>query len=277
MPLPNWIKIKWFNYPNAPKILLQVPIKLEGLPGTQYLQLDTGDWKSHIYGYQLSQVLDKNDPLLELDELMLNGSIGNHSFNNFKFEHMKGFGKSRADQGQEKIGILGTDFFKEKVLIIDFKNDRFLISNDTTVIDELDYEFNFIPTVRNLANIIRFSITLNNKEIEPVLYDTGGGNGELQLKKKHDWEEFLNNNKTSNPGKVCASNRSGTFNVLSVDSEVVMQMGEFQYKNPRITYPDTDMYKDSIMNGVLGNKPFWDRCVVLDFQNFRLGISKENV
>jgi len=274
MPKLNWTKIKWFNYPNTPKALLQIPVKLEGLAEIQYLQLDTGDWQSHLYGYQFSKLIKESDERREADELFFSGSIGNHNFTDFKFKHMKGFGKSRADQGQEKIGILGTDFFRDKILVIDFINDCFLISHKLEVIDELEYEFSFIPTVKNQANIMRFTITLNNQEIEPVLYDTGGGDQELQLKGKLQWEEFLSNNKTSNPGKVCACNRDGTFDVLSVDSEAIMQIGDFLYKNPRITYPNTDMFKDSIMNGVIGNKPFWNKCVVLDFMNFRLGISK---
>lgn len=274
MPSPNWTKIKWFNDPITPKALLQIPVKLEGISEIQYLQLDTGDWKSHLYGYQLAQILDKNDPLLELDEFILNGAIGDHSFKNFKFEHMKGFGKSRADSGQEKIGILGTDFFKDKILVIDFINDCFLISDKLEVIEYLDYKFEFISTTRNLSNSMLFRIILNGKIIDNIMYDTGSSIITLDLKSKADWEAFLSSNKTSNPGKFTASNRSGTFDVVSVDSEAVMQIGDFEYNNPRVFHPDTDMYEKCGYNGLIGNQPFFDKCIVLDFKNFRLGISR---
>ena len=270
----NWIKIKWYNYPHLPKAILQIPISLEGIDQDQYLQLDTGSSDSILFGYQFSKLINESDPRRNDDEIFFNGSIGEHNFSNFKFKHLKNFGEDRAKQGQEKIGLLGTDFFKNKILIIDFIRNRILISNSLEIIDKLDYNFNFINTLNNPANVMIFSVSLNNCEIEKILYDTGHSTSSLKFLKKEDWQSFVN--EIDNKKLIKDSIRTIQTNFFSYrqKTNVKLRIGRFTFNNPELAFDNNELSKKSKLNGILGNKPFCNSCIILDFINFKFGVSK---
>ncbi len=270
----NWVAINWFDYPILPKAILQIPISLDGIDQKQYLQLDTGCPYSILFGYQLSKLINKNDPSLNDDEIYFNGSIGGHNFSNFKFKHLKNFGEKRAKQGQEKIGLLGTDFFKKKILIIDFIKNQILISNNLEIIDKLDYNFNFINTLNNSANEMIFKVSLNNCEIKKILYDTGHSTSSLKFLKKMDWQSFVGDVVNKKLIKNSISNIEGNFYSYTQKTKGKLRIGKFISNNPDLAFDDNDLSKESKLNGILGNKPFYNSCIILDYINFKFGVSK---
>lgn len=272
MPETDWVKIKWFDYPNVKKAILQIPVSFTGIEQTQFLQLDTGTPESILFGYQLHQLL-KDDPRLNNDSISFNGKIGNHTFSNFKFKHRKDLGKGRADQGQEKIGLLGADFLKGKILIIDFKNNRFIISVDPNVIQETGYDFEFIQTHKNPANVIVLGITLNEHHIPNVLYDTGSSRFTLSLNYKEDWEKFAGHFEKEDLKKSRIGNMIGNYYSYEAKISGELKIGNLIVEDPAVSYKDTDLYETSPLSGTLGNETFFKFCIVMDFINFRFGYS----
>jgi len=270
----NWLDIKWYGSPNSPKAILQIPVSFEGIDQIQYLQLDTGCPESILFGYQFLKLISEDDSRINDDEIYLNGSIGDYKFTNFKFEHKKNFGKDRADQGQEKIGLLGTDFLKDKILIIDFINNRLQITSDVNVFDDMNYKFNFIPTKEHPKNVIILNASLNKHKIDDILYDTGSSGYILKLYRKEDWKRFVGETDLQKLEKHSIRNLMGKYNNYNCPIKGELQIGEFLYKNPIITFSDTDLYSNSPINALIGNKPFFNSCIVLDFRNCQFGISK---
>ncbi|MDP8202669.1 MAG: hypothetical protein P9M11_11095 [Candidatus Tenebribacter burtonii] len=270
----DWVAINWFDYPDLPKAILQIPISFDGIDQKQYLQLDTGCPDSILFGYQLSKLINENDSSLNNDEIYFNGSIGEHNFSNFKFKHLKNFGEKRAKQGQEKIGLLGTDFFNNKILVIDFIKNQILISDSLEIIDKLDYNFNFINTLNNPENEMIFNITLNNCEIKKILYDTGHSTSSLKFLKKKDWQFFVS--ETDNKKLIKDSIRTieTNFNSYRQKTKGILRIGKFIYNNPELAFDNNELSKESKLNGILGNKPFYNSFIILDFINFKFGVSR---
>lgn len=270
----DWITIKWFDYPNLPKAILQIPISFDGINQIQYLQLDTGSPDSFLFGYQLSKLINNNDQSLNDDEIYFNGSIGGHDFSNFKFKHLKNFGEDRAKQGQEKIGLLGTDFFKNKILIIDFIRNQILISNSLIIIDKLNYNFNFINTLNNPANEMIFSVFLNNYEIEKILYDTGHSTSSLKFLKKENWQSFVGEIDNKKLIKDSISTIETSFVTYRQKTKKTLRIGKFVFNDPELAFDNNKLSKESKLNGILENKPFLNSCIIIDFINFKFGVSK---
>jgi hypothetical protein len=269
----DWIKIKWVDYPNATKAILQIPIKIDGIEETQYIQLDTGNPETLLFGYQAHQILPDH-PDIDKKQIHLNGSVGNNSFADFKFDILQNQGKDRADAGQQKIGLLGTDFFWDKVLVLDFKNDRIFISDSDNIIENLEYKFSFVDTYPNPMNFVVFDFMLNNEEIPKILYDCGSSISDLTFHRKKDWENYVGAYDESKLTGFINVNPVGRFQVYGYRIDGCIKIGDFSYNAPNLEYKDTDLFAEHPLLGTLGNHPFFDSCVIIDFINHRFGISK---
>ncbi|KQC09020.1 MAG: hypothetical protein APR54_03905 [Candidatus Cloacimonas sp. SDB] len=268
----NWIDIKWFNYPDAPKAILEIPITIDDIDEIQYLQLDTGCPNSLLFGYQLSNLFggafteDKSS-------VKIKGKIGDQNLSDLSFKILKNVGKKRANSGQKKIGLLGTDFFVNKVLIIDFIEDKILISDSAEVLENLEYSFSFSDMSRNPANVIVLEILINDKKLPKILYDTGTSIYDFTLNDKSEWESLVGDVDKSKLDVSTIANPSGVYKKYGYQIEGSLQVGDFKYLNPFLYYRDTDLWDESPLNGTLGNKPFFQSCVLIDFINFRFGVS----
>lgn len=269
----NWIKINWVNYPNAPKAILQIPIQIEGVKETQYIQLDTGNPESLLFDYQVHQILPDH-PDIDKEQIHLSGSVGNIPFTNFKFILYQDQGKDRADAGQQKIGLLGTDFFRDRILVLDFKNDRILISENEAVIEELNHDFNFVKMYDNPVNFVFIGFKLNGQEVPLALYDSGSSYADFTFHRKEDWKKFVGDYDKSKLTHFINVNAWSKYSVYGYVIDGSIQIGDFIYKNPKLEYKDTDLFKDHKWLGTLGNHPFFDSCIVIDFKNMKFGVSE---
>lgn len=268
----HWIDIKWFHYSDAPKAVLEIPVTIDAVDETQYLQLDTGCQNSLLFEYQLADLL-QDASVTDKSSIQLHGHVGDQDLSDITFEILKGVGKKRAESGQKKIGLLGTDFFKKKILIIDFKKDSILISDSSRVLRDMPYNFTFSPMTENPANVILLDVLLNNRRIPNILYDTGTSLYDLTLNDKAEWKAIVRDADKNTLDVSTIANLSGVYKKYGYQITGSLHVGMFRYDNPFVYYRDTDLWDNSPLNGTLGNKPFFRSCVVIDFIHFRFGIS----
>jgi hypothetical protein len=269
----DWIDINWVNYPNYPKAILQIPISIEGVEKLQFIQLDTGCPESLLFGYQAHQILPKHSDI-DKDKIHLSGSVENILFSDFKFDILQNQGKDRAEAGQQKIGLLGTDFLRNKVLVLDFINDRILISEEEAVINELDYKINYVKMYDNPVNLVFIGFKLNDYDIPIALYDCGSSSSDFIFHRKEDWAKYVGDYDETKLTHFVNVNPLGRYSVFGYKIDGAIQIGDFMYNNPTLEYKDTDLFKDHKWLGTLGNHPFFDACIVVDFINMKFGLSK---
>jgi len=161
------------------KAAFYVPVKIQGIEETLFMQFDLGSTRSMIYGKTLSAFCEKY-PALRNDTI----NKGNYSI--FKNTHIalndsqtliakqmyvpKDFGQSKIDTNFIIIGTLGFDILGDKTLIIDFKSDRYAISE--SIPNEMKSKMSYI----HKADLNKFPIILpfrlGKKKIR-LFYDTG--------------------------------------------------------------------------------------------------------
>lgn len=136
-----WMPFRWTGVTifgrHEPRAALLVPVTLEGVPGTYYLQLDTGAGWPRWYEVPLRQLLPTvfgaardSAP----DEVVLRGRIGPIALAADTFVVEKGFGDSLSpamsrSNAPRVIGTLGLRFFRDRRLVLDFPRQRLAIAD----------------------------------------------------------------------------------------------------------------------------------------------------
>ena len=125
-----------FAWEGSQKEVLYVPVKLEFSEATYWLQLDTGSNRTLIYEVRLRQLLGQTKEFPSKD-IILNGEIGNYRFTNVRFRVKKNYGSQGLSfEKYNEIGTLGLDFFKEKILAVDYPHERFCTCNSLAKLPE---------------------------------------------------------------------------------------------------------------------------------------------
>jgi hypothetical protein len=161
------------------KAAFYVPVKLQGIKETLFMQFDLGSTRSMIYGKTLSAFCEKY-PALKKDtikkenySIFKNASIAINDSQTLIAKRMyvpKDYGQSKIDTNFIIIGTLGYDILGDKTLIIDFKSDRYAISE--SIPNEMKSKVRYI----HKADLNKFPIILpfrlGKKKIR-LIYDTG--------------------------------------------------------------------------------------------------------
>lgn len=264
----NWIDIKWIGKIHDRDILL-IPIRFKGVKKVQFIQIDTACPHSPLFEYQLSQIFDE---LPNEDKIDLDGFIGNYEFNNFEFQIMRNYGEIYEKYNQNKLGVLGAGFFKNKILIIDFQNDRIVFSDSLDILDLIDDDFYFVPCRKNRANVVVFDLKLNDKSYPGVLYDSGASMYDL-IVQKHDWLEEtreFNDSKISKQTVGCF----GEFHeIIGKKINGIANIGNSSVPIDKIYTRDSEIFEVANLTGIIGSSPFFNHKVVIDWINFRFGLS----
>jgi hypothetical protein len=181
---------------------------------------------------------------------------------------MGGFGKQISDDhlmdsSPIKIGTIGADLFQNKVLVLDYPNQRFAICD--TLPDRLKTFF------------VNMSLDQHGRVIIP-----------LQLKNK-SYRVMFDNGSSIFPLLVSDDKVNSFSTALSTDTILISSWGinhnvigrplkeQFQFAGH--TFSDITIYadyrKDARSNdydAIAGNALFWDKVVIIDFKNKKFGV-----
>lgn len=161
------------------KASFYVPVKLQGVEETLFMQFDLGANRSMLYGKTLSAFCEKY-PELKSDtinkgnySILKNVSLAINPSQTLIAKRMyvlNNFGESKINTSFIIAGTLGFDILGDNVLILDFKSDRYAISE--SIPEELKSKVTYI----HKADLNKFPIILpfrlGKKKIR-LMYDTG--------------------------------------------------------------------------------------------------------
>jgi len=120
---PNWQPFRWLAVDVGPtrieRAALAVPVKVRGLPGEQYFQLDLGAQFSCLHAGAVEDLHASYE--LRPHGMTVSGTVGGVAVDDEPMEVLGGF-RATFVKGQRMpvIGTLGLSFFERRTLVLDY-------------------------------------------------------------------------------------------------------------------------------------------------------------
>ncbi len=148
----EWIPFHWegdtISGKYIEKAYIYVPVKVEDLPHNFTMQLDLGTYKTLFYGNTIQPYLDEYTSFADKYEIPMFKNItlqtGSVLFKDVNIGYYNGFGEeipkdSIHSKMPKHIGVIASDIFRNKILVIDYPSCRFAVS------DSLPFEYKDLP------------------------------------------------------------------------------------------------------------------------------------
>ena len=282
----QWQPFDWFPYEMNntlyEKAAIFVPIQFEDSEKTYWLQLDTGSY-SQFDGITFNCV-NPTHTIIQTDSsydtVRFNGKIAGYKTKNAIFVSKKDFGEIIKESDQWiNIGTLGMDFFKNKILVLDFPNSRLaIVTSESLLPMEITENVTYYP-----AEMIKhfFAISLTAKGAAYLVgYDTGSST--LPLVFNQDLWQLLTDRDGTEPENIILEGQAWGNMITLIGSP---SLEEIFLSDLSLGYPEVyfckekiDWFKGSGIEGVMGNEPFYDDSIVLiDMINMQFGVVKSEV
>ncbi|AUC13860.1 hypothetical protein BTO06_01250 [Tenacibaculum sp. SZ-18] len=239
---------------------MHIPVRFENDSTTYYFQFDTGANKSFLYTGPKSnpEIIDRIKTNTQLST-----SIGDVVLLSIKSNN------TYVKDGKTFIGTIGSDILQNQILEIDLKKQKL------TVLSEYDLQEYRIYKMKLSRGRPVITITIDKKDYS-FLYDTGSSLFDLWTTQKLwlEWksESFVADEfPISSWGKINKSYRS-LLKKTNTNNDLMNQMKYIWY-NANDNFEKT--FEDAGVSGIIGNRPFLDKVLLLDFKSKRIGIKKE--
>lgn len=266
------VPIRWLAMDGNPHSALLLPVKLDGIADTLYMQLDLGSPSTVFYGNAMRSVLDQRRAAFAIahgdHQVGLGFSINGLGIRSGRFELLD-YG-SKVEFGNPEaaniIGTVGTDLLEKRVLVLDFKRGTCAFLEEVAEAGFSDFEFRKRKVLMPARIAGRDGM---------YLYDSGSSGYEL-LTGKPQWE------KLKTPGgriKVETGNSWGrTLKVMTAPANQTLAISTSTLRLSEVTHVEGTsrmqewLMRSSGMQGMLGNKVFLGHTLTLDAkrQKFRV-------
>lgn len=266
------IPVKWISSNENPHSALLLPIKIDGINQTFFMQFDSGSSTTVFYKKSLESIAKKFQNQLKIDtkknEISSSFSIGNMKIVSNTFEVLN-YGEEISfdnPNAENSIGTIGTDLLEKRITVLDFKNNQCSFIEKIQENDFSDFEFKkrkiLIPSI------------IENENLK-LLYDSGTSGYEL-ITTKEIWQQYRLKNSAVKTEK--GNSWGNTLHVYSASAKKKIQFDKSTLNLSEVTYIEGTsdlqkfLMKRSGMQGMIGNKLFLNHKLILDCKNekFRL-------
>lgn len=261
------IPIKWISSIENAHSALLLPIKIDGINKTLYMQFDSGSPTTVFYKKSLESIAEqfKNQIKIDLEnnQISTNFTMGKMNVSSNIFEVLNyGEKVSFEDSKAENIiGTVGTDLLEKRITVLDFKNNQCSFTEKIKEDDFTDFEFKkrkiLIPSI------------IENKKLK-LLYDSGTSGYEL-ITTKEIWQKYRIQNSVIKTEK--GNSWGNTLSVYSASAKKKIQFQKVLLNLSEVTYIEGTsdlqkfLMKRSGMQGMIGNKLFLNHKLILDCKN----------
>lgn len=288
-----WIKFDWAGDSLSgryfDKVAILIPLHIDDLPYKFSAQFDLGATRTMLYENSIKPYFNINQQLKDkIDTLQtvkiqnrsnptlknVNLILGNVFFSHKQIVLFKDFGDTLTNDSivttsVKQIGTIGPDLFKNKILIIDYPNQRVCAIDKLP--ESLVKKTEFVNFKINDGRI-KIPFQINNKE-EWLMFDTGSSIFSL----------FTNENKINTLipieepiiDSLKISSWGEYYYVYGKKVNSVIKLGKKILPNIVAYYSKKDEYnfyeKESIF-GITGNSYFLNKTIIIDYKNNRFGI-----
>jgi len=261
------IPIKWISSDGNSHSALLLPIKVNGINRTFYMQFDSGSAVTVFYKKSLESIAQKIQNQIKIDAannfISTAFTIGNMKVASNTFEVLNYGEKINFDdpKAENIIGTIGTDLLEKRITILDFKNNQCYFIENTKEDDFADFEFK--------KRKILIPSNIENEKLK-LLYDSGTSGYEL-ITTKEIWQQYRIKNSAVRMEK--GNSWGNTLSVYSASAKNKIQFGKVILDLSEVTHIEGTsdlqkfLMKRSGMQGMIGNKLFLQHKLILDCKN----------
>lgn len=284
-PTMRWIPFAWAGDNVGPryydKLAMLVPVSIEGIPAQFECQFDIGSNLTMLYGNPVNSLAEKfsflrnkkhevrgKDTVTYLEDLRI--KIGSVAFESPQVNVLRNFGESLPVDsllaGPRKVGTIGVDICKNRVLVIDYPRKRLCITKQLST----QYKVEWTPISLDDAGRAVLPLYYNGRQYK-VLYDCGSSMFAL-LASHRTVRELTTADATDTvviPSwgqmlQVIGRPMAGSFTLAG---------HTFSGINVYSNGGSEEIVPEGV-DAVTGNALFLDKIVVIDFKNKRFGIAR---
>jgi hypothetical protein len=261
------IPIKWISSDGNSHSALLLPIKMNGINQTFYMQFDSGSAVTVFYKKPLESIAQKIQNQIKIDAannfISTAFTIGNMRVASNTFEVLNYGEKINFDdpKAENIIGTIGTDLLEKRITILDFKNNQCSFIEKIKEDDFTDFEFK--------KRKILIPLNIENEKLK-LLYDSGTSGYEL-ITTKEIWQQYRNKNSALKTEK--GNSWGNTLSIYSASAKKKIQFGKVILDLSEVTHIEGTsdlqkfLMKRSGMQGMIGNKLFLQHKLILDCKN----------
>lgn len=277
-----------FQYNNAGKGVMYMPVRFDGWDQSLLMQVDLGAPRTMLYEQPLQQINTRLNPPIEpagqhlimptisVDTVRVHGWLGNTRLENARLTLKKNYGDKLGLLNHPKIGTVGLDIFKDKVLVIDFPRQWLAIFEESEEVPQKLMEQATWVHARIEEDKFIFPVRVNGIEME-VFYDTGGGR--TPFKTTYDTWKELTGRQGDEKDNITFESRSWGKDVKNIGAPALgnLEIGNFSFTTPLISYV-TPVYQWLDMSNypteaIVSNNLFVEgHILIFDLIDLRLGI-----
>lgn len=289
----EWVKFEWvgdsIGNHYMDKTAIDIPVKIDSMPYRFTMQLDLGASNSMLYGLTLAPYLQVNKDLKNKIDTAektwidskryptfkgINLRLDNVDFRNVHLGYYSNYGDSLTPDSvktnsAKEIGTIGFDFFKDKVLVIDYPNQRMCV---TDAIPEIYANKGGFIDCKFQDGVIMVPFTIGGK-IEWLMFDTGSSIFPLSTNKKN--AEMVAGENTPIIDSISVSSWGKMIPFYAKKINTRIKLGSYVIL-PSIVYynnlPWDYFFTSHNIWGITGNIFFLKDVVVLDFKNQKFGV-----
>lgn len=284
----EWNEFKWLDYAikdqHYDKAGIIVPVEFKGEDEQYYLQLDTGAL-SVLYGNSFKE-MKINHKIIETglsqepSMVSIDGYIANHEFKDKNFTILHEYGYSLEELGNNEyklVGSLGIDFFENKILILDFPNERFIIAENYKNVPKFIQKNSSYIDIIYKNNKLYLDIEIGNTSLN-LFYDSGSSIFPIVTTRRIGLD--LIDKETIEEYKLVEIPSWGKIKQLEgARAKGNLKIGELTMDPPLVFYEKADLesfeFEVIQADGLLGNEVFYENYIItLDLINNKFGILK---
>ena len=266
------------------KAAILVPIYLKGVDDKYFMQLDLGSDATMFYGIPFEQI-SKTHPFLRKDiktilkynrkvkVVPVNGKLGSYTLKSDTFYIKQNYGDSlNPDSKFNVIGTVGLDIFRNRILMIDFVDQKFAIADTVAQFDQ-----NFLTNTDTIAIKLIFNkmfvsgIKIGDQPLNNIIYDSGSSIFTLVVTKEK-WQKLTGRTGDEVDNiviKIPAWQKE--IKVIGAPLKENLFLGNLKVEHPVIFYgvlEELDLSKAPFkLEGLIGNVLFLDSIIIIDFKN----------
>ncbi|KRD09196.1 hypothetical protein ASE21_15075 [Flavobacterium sp. Root901] len=265
------IPMKWISSEENSHSALLLPVKINGIDQTFYMQFDTGSPVTVFYRNSLKSIKEKfHNPIRVNDRNQVQAAfrIGDLKVISNTFKVLD-YGSKIDFENPEAvhiIGTIGTDLLEKRIMVLDFKNNLCNFAETFKESDFSDFEFK--------KRKILISADVENENLK-LLYDSGTSGYEL-ITTKENWQNYRIKN--SPVEKEKGNSWGTTLSIYSTSARKKIQFNNKTLHLSEVTYIEgiselqKFLMKRSGMQGMIGNKLFLNHKLILDCKNEKFKI-----
>lgn len=276
----GFIPINWKASAQSDMAVLFLPVQIEGIPHTFYVQFDTGSPSTLLYRRTMQSIReqypDQTGELEASSETMEQAFyLGDMRIYSDQFA-LYDRGRDSIDwkaEGGIVIGTLGADLIDQKITLLDFEEQRVFVGDS---LPPLDREVAFQGMKYKMRKVMLPGKVAGRKR--KLLHDTGTSGFDM-ITNERNWKKMASACAEAEEAfKVRSWKKQLTAYNIATDESI--QFGAEKVDLDQVTYVRGTSFLQQVgmrltgMGGMIGNQLFRDRVLILDCPNERYALLK---